>query len=101
MKILAVIFALLVFSLSVSSYTLERHCCDVYQTCDNMPDGDDDCPTGCSPFHQCAFCNGFTVPVIYQGTPVISQGKPLILIPYKQPRSSAYIGDIWQPPKLN
>jgi hypothetical protein len=99
MKIFAFIFALLVCSLSVSAYSLERNCYAAAQTCENMPaENDDNCPSDCSPFHQCGSCGGFTIPVISQNNAAILQSNSLKIF-YTQPHYSAFCGDIWQPPK--
>jgi hypothetical protein len=104
MKIFALIFALFIFSLSVNAFGEIGCLCDKYEITANM-DGnsqssDDGCAEGCSPFHACHTCSGFTIsPVSHIAKPVLNNRLSTPIF-HAQQFISAFCVNIWQPPKI-
>ena len=69
MKIFAVILALFIFSLSANAFGEVGCIGEKYEITANMDEqsqsSDDDCTAGCSPFHLCQTCSGFTPPFAF------------------------------------
>jgi hypothetical protein len=105
MKIFATIFAIFIFSLSVNAFGEIGCLCEKYVVTANM-DGntqsghDDGCTAGCSPFHLCNTCSGFTIsPAFHMAKPALNI-KPSTPISHTRQFISAFYGNIWQPPKI-
>jgi hypothetical protein len=101
-RAIAVFLGVLVFTLSVSDTlieTLGHHDSTVIEMCEKAADGEDHCPQGCSPFHICCTCLGFTVEASYHVSEFIPALKASFSILYISPITNSFVGDIFQPPR--
>jgi hypothetical protein len=102
-KAIAIILGVFVFTLSVSDVLIEQwgHSnSTAVESCESSADGEDHCPQGCSPFHTCCTCPGFTVEANYFVSEFIPALKATFFILYISPLTNSFVGDIFQPPKL-
>ena len=108
MKVFTLIFSFYILALSCMYCSDKDNCKDLSAdhltcnaSCDNTHDQNQQDNDNCSPFCQCSCCHGFVVLQFSKFTSehLFANAKQFAL--YSANFSSAFSGNIWQPPKIS